>query len=564
MKRNWKKAIIAGVSAAVLLGGGSLWYYLGHNSSDPVYVYPFDFVGMTEYWGDTRESYGPVSTDRIQTVFLSETQTVSEILVSQGDEVKKGDLLLSFDTTLSDIQLERKRLEVEKTRLQLEDAQTELKRINAMKPMVIHENESVPDANPGTAIPGYYQPLVDAGMDGRSSAKAIIYWMTSGQTLDSTLLEHVRSIAYELQNKNDEQTYIQEYVFPETTPSEDIAQGGTAEGDSAEGGEAIEPAEPTIPPYVPHEVNSFYLVVKMTSGDTTLSNVITWQGLHVTMDAGNQFHLKFFDASGVPDATLQEHEEVDQGPQIEYNSGFTASQIYEMRVNQQKTIQDLEFQLKMKEAEFKIMEKEVTDGNVYAQTDGVVIALIDEEEAKATQQPIMKVSGGGGFCVEGKVSELEKDDLQIGQEVSISDWQTGMMYTGTVSEIRDFPSGNSGYNGMGNPNATQYPFLVFVDESADLREGSYVSVSYSPSSSNGIYLQNPFLRTEKGSSFVYVLGENGKLEQRNVKTGKALWGSYTEIVEGLSAEDKVAFPYGKNVKPGVKAVEGDLSNLYEN
>ena len=59
-----------------------------------------------------------------------------------------------------------------------------------------------------------------------------------------------------------------------------------------------------------------------------------------------------------------------------------------------------------------------------------------------------------------------------------------------------------------------------------------------------------------------VLGADGKLEKRIVTTGKSLWGNYTEVRSGLSAEDLVAFPYGKNVKPGVKAVEGDLSNLY--
>ena len=116
---------------------------------------------------------------------------------------------------------------------------------------------------------------------------------------------------------------------------------------------------------------------------------------------------------------------------------------------------------------------------------------------------------------------------------------------------------------MGNPNASYYPFTVFVDEQADLQEGRYVSIMYSTAgSAHGVYLQNPFLRTEQGKTFVYVLGENGRLEKRFVKTGKALWGSYMEILEGLSAEDKVAFPYGKNVRPGVPAVEGDLSKLY--
>ena len=138
-----------------------------------------------------------------------------------------------------------------------------------------------------------------------------------------------------------------------------------------------------------------------------------------------------------------------------------------------------------------------------------------------------------------------------------------MTYTGTVSSLGDFPAADGYWNGMGNPNASYYPFFVFVDGSADLQEGRYVSVMYSTGQSeHGVYLQNPFVRTEGGVSYVYVLGEGGKLEKRYVTTGKSLWGSYTEILEGLTAEDLVAFPYGKNVKPGVKAEEGDMSNLY--
>ena len=116
---------------------------------------------------------------------------------------------------------------------------------------------------------------------------------------------------------------------------------------------------------------------------------------------------------------------------------------------------------------------------------------------------------------------------------------------------------------MGNPNASYYPFRVFIDGSADLQEGSYVSVTYSAAEAeNGIYLENPFLRTDEGEPYVYVRGKNGRLEKRTVTTGKSLWGSYTEIRSGLTADDYIAFPYGKTVKPGAATQESDLSALY--
>ena len=126
--KNKKKILIlllVFLLAAAAAGVG-VWYGT-QGSREPVNVFPFRYIGMTEYWGDSQESYGPITTDRIQTVFLSDTQTVTEILVQQGDEVKKGDLLMTFDTTLSDLALERERLEVEKLKLQLENAQKELR-----------------------------------------------------------------------------------------------------------------------------------------------------------------------------------------------------------------------------------------------------------------------------------------------------------------------------------------------------------------------------------------------------------------------------------------------------
>ena len=116
---------------------------------------------------------------------------------------------------------------------------------------------------------------------------------------------------------------------------------------------------------------------------------------------------------------------------------------------------------------------------------------------------------------------------------------------------------------MGNPNVSYYPFTVFVDESADLQEGSYVSVQYAAGDlQTGVYLENPFLRTENGQSYVYVRGADGLLEKRVVTTGRSLWGNYTQITEGLTAEDLIAFPYGKQIKEGAPTEESDPSVLY--
>lgn len=606
-KRSKKGWIIALVILVLIGIGCGVWYYLGHNSSEPVYVYPFEYLGMTEYWGDSQESYGPVTTDKIQTVYLTDTQTVTEILVQAGDTVKKGDLLMSFDTTLSDLELERKRLDVEKLKLQLEDAQDQLKKINRMKPMVIpkFEEEEDEDKNLGSALTGSYKISQQKSYDGSSPEKALICWLNSGAAIDDALFEAIREKAEEYQNDNaaktpssasaffpdfwpdgdapdetqPEETQPVETKPQETQPAETKPQETQPEETKPQETkpEETKPQETqpeeskpqetqpgeTEPEHEHFDVNSYYVVIKVTQGNMSLGNRLIWQGLKVTKGSDG-FRFQFSDAVVTDHMMVQtgEGEEVNR-PEIDFGSGFTAGQIAEMRADQEKKIKDLEFQIKMAEANYKIMQTEVNDGNVYAEIDGEVVSVLTEEEAKQTMQPVLKVSGGGGFYVEGFVSELEKDKMQIGQEVTVNDWNTGMTYTGTISSMGDFPARDGYWNGMGNPNASYYPFFVFVDGSADLQAGRYVSVMYSAGESeNGVYLQKPFLRTEGGRSYVYVLGENGKLEQRYVTTGKDLWGSYTEILEGLTAEDLVAFPYGKNVKPGAKAEEGDMSNLY--
>ena len=311
------------------------------------------------------------------------------------------------------------------------------------------------------------------------------------------------------------------------------------------------------------ECNSFYTVLKVTEGNLEKAPCTTWQGLKVNVYDGGGFGFSFCDVPGQDYFFPESTEDDFSYPDIDYGSGMTAAEIAKLRREQEKKIKELTASAAMTQSEYNLMVREFSDGNIRATLDGQVVSLLTEEESRQNKLPMVKVSGGGGFYVQGSVSELAKDALKIGQEVTINDWNTGGMYTGTVESIGDFPVQGEGWNGVGNPNASYYPFRVFIDGSADLQEGSYVSVTYSAAEAeNGIYLENPFLRTDEGEPYVYVRGKNGRLEKRTVTTGKSLWGSYTEIRSGLTADDYVAFPYGKTVKPGAATQESDLSALY--
>lgn len=614
MKKQNKKKIIITVTAVVLVAaiGLGVWFGVSRGRSEPVKVFAFNSVGMTEYWGDSQESYGPVSTDKIQTVFLSSTQTVTEMKVAQGDMVKKGDVLMTFDTTLSDLQLERKRLEVEKLKLDLETAQKKLKDIRNMKPMSIVSPDDFDNSDEDSGDEGDlkkdYELSYDPAYDGSKPSKALICWLrvTTGDeevrmtpTVDDALLEEARQQAEKFRNENQpdptepstepttesttESTTepatepptqpgteppTQPSTEPPTQPSTEASTPSTEETSEGEGGEHSSASAAENPDEKPTiTVNSYYMVIKATEGNKRMGARVVWQGMYIRK-VGSGFTFQFFDATGVPDHMATDPDDPDNTDPTDPDmpdpgSGYTAAQLAQMRSEQEKTIKETKFKIKMAEADYKIMQTEMSDGNIYAEFDGKVVSVLTEEEAKTQNQPVLKVSGGGGFYIQGSVSELEKDKMQIGQEVTVNDWNTGMTYTGKIVSMGDFPTNSDGWNGSGNPNVSYYPFTVFVDETADLQAGMYVSIQYSSAESeNGIYLENPFIRTENGQSYVYVQGAGGKLEKRFVTTGKALWGSYTEIRSGLTVDDLIAFPYGKNLKEGAPTVESDVSDLY--
>lgn len=170
---------------------------------------------------------------------------------------------------------------------------------------------------------------------------------------------------------------------------------------------------------------------------------------------------------------------------------------------------------------------------------------------------MMVISGGGCYYVKSAISEYDLEKYPVGMQVRIMSWMTGAEIYGTIDEITDTPASNDLYWSE-NPNATYYTILIAVDSGSELREGEYVEVYLSAQSSqeNTLYLSNMFIRQDDGGSYVYKRGEDGLLVKQYVRTGTVQWGS-TEILDGLTMEDMITFPYGKDVKEGAQTVESD-------
>ena len=75
-------------------------------------------------------------------------------------------------------------------------------------------------------------------------------------------------------------------------------------------------------------------------------------------------------------------------------------------------------------------------------------------------------------------------------------------------------------------------------------------------------MEIPFILQENGKDYVYVAGEDDRLEKRQLVTGGNLWGSYIKVLDGLTVEDHIAFPYGRDIKDGAKIRYAEIDELY--
>ena len=131
-----KRNVIVAALLAVAIVGGSIGGYYGFRSMNRPVTMVYAVSELSSgYWGDNMTLDGMITSDASQNIYLSTEQKVKEVLVQEGDTVQEGDVLMSYDTTTKELELETMELDQKQTGLKLDQAKEQLEKLKKMKPV---------------------------------------------------------------------------------------------------------------------------------------------------------------------------------------------------------------------------------------------------------------------------------------------------------------------------------------------------------------------------------------------------------------------------------------------
>lgn len=133
MKKKIRVAVIS--TAGVLILGTGIWFAVKSTQKSTINVYSLSELKQ-QIWGESTSLQGSVSSHVSQEVRLLENQIVSKVHVQEGQEIKEGDPLLSYDMTLVDIDLEMEKLNKQQLEIKKKGLEQELNKLKKDRSML--------------------------------------------------------------------------------------------------------------------------------------------------------------------------------------------------------------------------------------------------------------------------------------------------------------------------------------------------------------------------------------------------------------------------------------------
>ena len=684
MKKKW---IVAFIAAGVLLLGGVTVYAVKTSSQSTVKVVSVSDMSGGGGWSDNSLS-GNITSDVSQNIYLADSQTVKEIHVKEGDTVKVGDDLITYDMTLENLDLEMKKLEKQGIELNIEKAKREITKLKNTKPSSDNGNEDPgfdipedpgeepedPSMEPEEPAEAYQELTAEAepymgegtveepyhflcAADGVilgsflnrmaeeqcffvievregdvSNGELLKIWgqkiteddfqvadtdrfqvNLEKETDDSEgqLPEDLKAAAvlekgasayqgdgteknpltylvkkdgivkgsFFLERKEDGKYFRIEVreengdlikAWEQNGADEDFASDVKEDGEylvdlsKKQSGETPgEPTEPSVSPEVTPGENP-EPTPEAGNPQETSEQENTVDGMSTKKSSAS---IRYLTVTSVMGSGSRKVITTDTGSDTTGSGdagtsyGGTAAEIQQQIKDKEKEIRDYQLDIKEANLEIKDIQKKLNNQTIKSTLNGVVKTVGDPEKESNDGKPLIQVVSSEGLYVQGTVSESQMNKLKVGATLSGYSYDNGVSFTAEVREISPYPSDN----GQDGANASSYPFTAYIADASGLSNNSWAELTLldeGDGQGQGIYLEKPFVRTENGQYYVMKDDGTGHLTKQIVQVGGIQYGSSYQITGGLSMDDKIAFPYGKDVREGAKTEEGTLDDLY--
>lgn len=539
-------AIVIGIVATLAVVGGTIFGYKAYVANTrEVEVQPVTYINWG-YWGDTETSYGMVTNDSAQEIYLTDSMKVQKIYVEKGDMVKVGDPLIAYDISELQINIQRKKLDINTIENNIAQATYKL---NALK------NSTPVDKTPPQMDEEKYEEL--AGQDTQNNA------ITEKDAKDSRVYNYLTKDAIPF-NGMGAGTQASPYIY---CVNKNAYAYGSFYNDIRP---TVTDADGVCVRIIIPQKDANGKVITDGSGmpvadDSITLNTKDLNGAQIPAeyDADKMWYIFSGQERNPSDLAGEYRDEflTDLENWIE-PEGYTQSELVEEIASTEKMLKDLDINRRKQLLELETMQKTASDGIIYAEVAGTITTLGNPENPSQNGAAFLVVAGTEGLYVSGTISELLLGDVTVGTVVTANSWESGMTFEATITEISDYPVSSNSWS-EGNPNVSYYSYTAYIEDSTALRNGEYVDLSISTNQSEGgggIYIEKAYVREEDGKSYCMIADENGRLKKQYVVTGKTIYGSAIEVKSGLTNDDLIAFPYGKDVVEGAKTVEA--SNMY--
>lgn len=247
-------------------------------------------------------------------------------------------------------------------------------------------------------------------------------------------------------------------------------------------------------------------------------------------------------------------------------------------LQEQNNIKQKEYEIKQKQLEMEQLKENISEAIVTAEMAGIVQKINDSSTSNSysysysgeESSAYITILAAGDFRIKGTINEqnLNSGLIYEGMDMLVySRVNDDQVWSGTITEIKtdNKEEENNNYYYYGDSaGSSNYSFYVELENSDGLILGQHVYMEENVGQNeekDGLWLEEYYITQDEDQAWVWAADSRDTLEKRKVTLGDFDEEQLKyEIVEGLAADDYIAYP-SEGMTEGTPVIYNDFSSI---